>query len=83
MAHDGDWLRSSLADAMGWDQVSADGIVEAIEAAGMHQRPFVVPGRTSMCRMRLADRLVARRCVKPPFLHLCASCQFTRLRSCP
>ena len=34
MEHDRLWLRQSLTDAMGWDLVAADGIVEAIEAAG-------------------------------------------------
>ena len=41
MQHDGNWLRSSLADATGWDQLSVDAIVDAIEAAGMRERPFV------------------------------------------
>jgi len=35
MQHDGSWLRSSLANATGWDQLSVDAIVDAIEAAGM------------------------------------------------
>jgi phage terminase large subunit-like protein len=40
MEHDRQWLRQSLADAMGWDLVAADGIVEAIEAAGAGCHPL-------------------------------------------